>query len=526
MPTAIERSVSPKAVFFGCNARVRGHRHWWPVGVGVVFTLLYTLFSLTQWHRWEVPSWDNAIFTQLLQSYTAGQPPVVNIKGHDFNLLGDHFHPLLAVLAPGYWLFPSALTPMILQDILLGWSVGVVSWCAARALRPASGAAISVAYGLSFGLQSAVAVQFHEIALAVPLLALSLCALRERRWLPAALWAAPVALVKEDLGMTVAAVGAVMVGHAFRPTARVSALWLHRVYEPTGRAAGGGRAASSAQEIAAALGRTSQQPAMLGALLMAWGIGLSLLAVWVILPGLNPHGAFAYADTLDVAGMLRDPAGAGITLFVPGQKLGTWLLTLAAGALVAVRSPLALVALPTLAWRMLSPNHGYWGPGWHYNAVIMPIVFIALIDAVVRLRAAGTRSRTARAAADLGPWVALVVAFAVATQQPLAQLVTGEAWRQDPRADTKGATVQAVPEGASVATDLTLINGLVSRSEVHWIGNADDPAPDFVVLDRESGAWGENPPEDPAAYAQELYGEQYLTQRDEGNIILLGRESP
>ncbi|WP_312395663.1 DUF2079 domain-containing protein [Kocuria sp.] len=526
MSTAIEHAASPKTVFVGCNARIRDHLRWWPVGMGVVFTLLYTLFSLTQWHQWEVPSWDNAIFTQLLQSYAAGQPPVVNIKGHDFNLLGDHFHPLLAVLAPGYWLFPSALTPMILQDILLGWSVGVVSWCAARALRPAPAAAVAVAYGLSFGLQGAVAVQFHEIALAVPLLALSVCALRERRWPSAALWAAPVALVKEDLGMTVAAVGAVMVGHALRPTARVSVLWVHRVYEPTGRVTGGGPAASSAKELVTALSRTSQQPAVLGALLMAWGIGVSLLAVWVILPGLNPNDAFAYADKLDVAGILRDPAAAVITLFVPDQKLGTWLLTLAAGALVAVRSPLVLIALPTLAWRMLSPNDGYWGPGWHYNAVIMPIVFIAVIDAVVRLRAAGTRSRAARAAAELGPWVALVVALAVATQQPLAHLVTGEAWRQDPRADVKDATVRAVPEGASVATDLTLINGLVSRADVHWIGNTHDPAPDFVVIDREGGAWGEDPPEDPAAYAQELYGEQYVIERDEENIILLGRESP
>ncbi|WP_320414957.1 DUF2079 domain-containing protein [Kocuria sp. cx-116] len=526
MSAALEYSASPTAVFFGRNSGVRGRRRWWPVGMGVAFTLLYTLLSLTQWHQWEVPSWDNAIFTQLLKSYAAGQPPVANIKGHDFILLGDHFHPLLAVLAPAYWLFPSALALMILQDVLLGWSVGVVSWCAARALRPAPAGALSVAYGLSFGLQSAVAVQFHEVALAVPLLALSLCALRQRRWPSAVLWAAPVALVKEDLGMTVAAVGAVMVGHAFLPTARASVRWLHRVFEPPGRAAGGGPAASSAKEFATALSRTSQQPAVLGALLMAWGIGLSLLAVWVILPGLNPHGAFAYADTLDVAGALRDPTGAVITMFVPDQKLGTWLLTLAAGAVVAVRSPLALVALPTLAWRMLSPNHGYWGPGWHYNAVIMPIVFIAVIDAVVRLRAGGTRSRTARATAELAPWVVLVVALAVATQQPLAQLVTGEAWRQDPRADIKAATVQAVPEGASVATDLTLINGLVSRADVHWIGNADDPAPDFVVIDRESGTWGQNPPEDPAAYAQELYGEQYATQRDEGNIILLRRESP
>lgn len=523
MSTSIAHSTPAVAVMR--ESRAVNHLRRWPVLSAVLFTALYSAFSLAQWRGWEVPSWDNAIFTQLLQSYAAGQPPIVNIKGHDFNLLGDHFHPLLVVLAPVYQLFPSALTLMLVQDVLLGVSVGVVAWCAARALRPAPAVAIAVGYGLSFGLQGAVAVQFHEVSLAVPLLALGMCALRERRWSAAALWTAPVALVKEDLGMTVAVVGAVMVGHAFRPTARVSARWLNRVYEPVRGATGRERAASSA-DLTAALSRTSQKPAVLGTLLIAWGIGLSLLAIGVILPALNPHDAFAYADKLDVAGILRDPAGAVITLFVPNQKLGTWLLTLAAGGLIAARSPLALVALPTLAWRMLSDNHGYWGTGWHYNAVIMPVVFIALVDAVVRLRAAGASSRVARHLARIGPWFALAVALVVAAQQPLSHLVTGEAWRADPRAEVKQATVHAVPVGASVATDLSLINALVSRADVYWIGHSGDPAPEYVVIDRQSGTWNESPPQDPAGYAQDLYGEKYVTVRDERNIVLLERESP
>ena len=530
MSTSFARSKPSRGGLVVRGVKAPSVGPWLPCAIAVACTTLYVLFSLSQWYRWDVPSWDNAIFTQLLQSYASGQPPVVNIKGHDFNLLGDHFHPLLVVLAPVYGLFPSALTLMITQDVLLGISVGVVTGCAVRSLRTAPAAAIGVAYGLSFGLQGAVSVQFHEISLAVPLLALAVAALRERRWVTATLWSAPVALVKEDLGMTVAMLGAVMFGHAFRPAARVSGMLLNRVYEPATERGPGARAASSSgatvREFGAALSRTAQRPALLGALLMLWGVGLSLLAIWVVLPGLNPNDSFAYADKLDIAGILRDPAGAVISLFVPEQKLGTWLLTLAAGAVIAVRSPLALIALPTLAWRMLSPNHGYWGTGWHYNAVIMPIVFIALVDAVVRLRASGAGTRAPRTLAKMAPWLALGVALVVASQQPLSQLVTGEAWRGDPRAGVKRATVQAVPEGASVATDLTLINGLVSRADVHWIGNPGDPAPEFVVIDREGGTWGEDPPQDASEYAEELYGETYVTVRDEANIILLERESP
>lgn len=478
-----------------------GGARWLPALVGLVCTGLYVLYSVAQWRRGHVPSWDNAIFTQLLKSYAAGGPPAVDIKGHGFNLLGDHFHPLLVVLAPIYGVFPSGLTLMIAQDVLLGISAVVVTRCAVRALGPAPAAAVGVAYGLSFGMQNAVAVQFHEVCLAVPLLALGLCALRERRWQAATLWTAPVALVKEDLGITVAMVGALMVGHALRPAPGV------RTWRP-------------------ARGALSSTPAVWGSVLVLWGVGASLLAVTVILPGLNPQGAFAYADKLDMAAIVSDPAGAFLSMFTPGQKLGTWALTLAAGAVIAVRSPLALVALPTLVWRMLSPNHGYWGPGWHYSAVVMPVLFIALVDAVARLRGAGDRSRGARIVARTAPWAALLVALAVGTQQPLAELAERQTYATDPRARVKEEMVAAVPEGASVATDLTLINALVPRADVHWIGHTTDPPPRYVVIDRASGTWGDSPPRDVARYAQETYGRPYVVERDEGNIALARLAAP
>ena len=52
----------------------RSLTRWLPFLAVLAFTFLYAVFSLSQWHRWEVPSWDNAIFTQLLQSYAAGPP--------------------------------------------------------------------------------------------------------------------------------------------------------------------------------------------------------------------------------------------------------------------------------------------------------------------------------------------------------------------------------------------------------------------------------------------------------------------
>ena len=59
---------------------------------------------------------------------------------------------------------------------------------------------------------------FHEIALAVPLLAFSVSALVRRRPGAAIAWALPLVFVKEDQGFTVAAIGVVLgATTAFRP---------------------------------------------------------------------------------------------------------------------------------------------------------------------------------------------------------------------------------------------------------------------------------------------------------------------
>ena len=67
-------------------------------------------------------------------------------------------------------------------------------------------------------------------------------------------------------------------------------------------------------------------------------------------------------------------------------KLATLGMLLITGAVLWVISPLAAIALPTLAWRLLSTMESYWASTWHYSLVLMPVIFLALLDAVMRIR--------------------------------------------------------------------------------------------------------------------------------------------
>src|SRR5699024_6126731 len=115
----------------------------------------------------------------------------------------------------------------------------------------------------SWGLQGAAYAQFHEIAFGVPPVAFALAAFLRGRPVAVACWAAPLVLVKEDLGLTVAALGAVMVWRAPPP----------RPPHPPGEP-GADRLAVTLDRVDRALGTTAGRS---GATLVLWG------TAWLVL---------------------------------------------------------------------------------------------------------------------------------------------------------------------------------------------------------------------------------------------------
>ena len=424
---------------------------------GLAAAALYTVFSVTQWNQLGSPSWDLGIFTQLAKAYAGLGAPIVPIKGEGFNLLGDHFHPLLVLLAPAYAIAPSGLTLLIVQNLLFGLSVAVVTRAGTRLIGTVAGIAVGTAYALSWGLQSAVAAQFHEIAFAVPLLALSLEAVLRRRVVPAVVWGGLLVFVKEDLGLTVLALGLVI---AWR-LRTVVGLWL-----------------------------------------AAWGALWLILSVRLILPALNAAGQYDYSDRIDVGAMLGDPAGAVAGLLTGTAKYQTLLLLLLAGGLLFLRSPLGLVLLPTLLWRFASSEEWYWGPDWHYSAVLMPVLFLALIDGVQHLR----RSPRAwlRGTAPAGVAAAVVACLVLLPAQKFAVLAEPETYRQSERWDAAHRMMDLIPAGATVESGVVLMAYLVPEARVYWLGNT-NPAPEYLIVDADDWSWGATRPGDAEAHAEQHY---------------------
>ena len=436
----------------------------------------YVPISIFRYLRLDPTSWDLGIFTEYVKQYAHLHAPIVDIRGAGFNLLGDHFHPIVALIAPFFRIFPTPITLLVAQALLAAVSVVPVSRAAADKLGTGAGRAIGAAYGFSWGLQQMVNYDFHEIAFAVPLLACSLSALVRGRMRAAVWWALPLVFVKEDQGFTLAAIGLLMVIVYKRPRA--------------------------------------------GMFLAIWGLAWSFLAIIVIIPHFSPTHHYLYwtdGGTVSPVGGHFSVTGV-VSQLATGwpTKVPTLALILLPTAFLALRSPLVLAALPSLALRFVGTNSAYWGTAWHYNATVMPIVFIAAIDGMARIRvasagrAAGGPARPAALLARNGAALMLGIAAALAFQFPLSQLWTPQTYTIDQHVAAARAAMARVPDGATVATDLDLLAPLAARTDTFWLGNfATNPATQYIVFDTASTDW-QPPPSNVLGFVESLnHGVRY-----------------
>ncbi|MFD7290046.1 DUF2079 domain-containing protein [Streptomyces sp. NPDC059863] len=441
-----------------------------PYVVAVVLFCAYAALSISRYLQLRTMSWDLGIFEQVIRAYAQLEAPVADLKGPGVNILGDHFSPVVALLAPAYRLFPTPVTLLVAQAALFALSVIPVTRVAARLLGRWPGVAIGVGYGLSWGVQRAVEFDFHEIAFAVPLIAFALEALLTGRRRAALCWALPLVLVKEDLGLTAAAIALVVAVRARRTAPRV---------------------VPDALAVA------------------ALAVVAAVLTFAFVIP------AFNSGDTYDYWVKVEGGSGPLDGFDVKFRTL-LWLLLPTAG-LLALRSPLILIALPTLGWRFLSAEDNYWGTAWHYNAVLMPIVTLALVDAIVRVR--GGPRAWLRSYAHHLPAMVAAAALALTTSLPLSALAEPDAYRVRPEVRAAERLLDSIPDDATVEANVGPISLLTSRCRVFWVGDTRGITPDYIALDNRTRWVG-----DPSAYAKRLHPRATYTVTGEvGGYLVLER---
>jgi uncharacterized membrane protein len=351
-------------------ARRAGLSRWGShrLAVGLLTALAaaaYSAFALIRYRTFRSNSYDLVIFDQAVRSYAHLRPGISIIKGlhngfgPDFSVLGDHWSPILAVLAPLYWVSNSPVNLLIAQAVLFALAIPPVWMFTRRAFgggTTATAAAylVSASYALSWPIAAAVGFDFHEVAFAPVLTAVALERLQAGRLRTALLALAALLLVKEDMGFLLAGIG---------------------IY------------------LAAARPRTVGRPLLTGLILVAVGLADSVLATYVLIPAFGGRSDYYWAygalgnNVPQVIGhIVAHPASSFRVLITPRVKVGTVLWLLAAFCFLPLCSPITLAAVPLLLERMLNskfPN--WWVTSFHYNAYLVIILVFAAVDGAARL---------------------------------------------------------------------------------------------------------------------------------------------
>src|SRR5450755_2712645 len=348
------------------SERASGHRAVHRVAVGVLTALVaagYSVFSYMFYYTFRTTSYDLEIFDQAVRSYAHFRPGVSIIKGvhngfgPNFSVLGDHFSPILAALAPLYWIHDSPVTLLVAQAALLALpSLWIFTRRAFGGGAKATIAAylVAIAYGLSWPLAAAAAFDFHEAAFAPVLTAIALERFQAGRLRSALIALALLLLVKEDMGLLVAGIG---VSLAVSRPGIVRRKWL------------------------VAIG------------LVVVGVVYTAFATYVLIPAFGGRADYYWAysslgnNVPQVIGhMIAHPRSSLQVLFTPRVKLDTMLWLVGAFGFLPLLSPIALAALPLLLERMLGskfPN--WWVTQYQYNSYLLVILVCAAVDGAARL---------------------------------------------------------------------------------------------------------------------------------------------
>lgn len=408
---------------------------------------------------------------------------------------------------------------------------------------------VGCGYVFSWGIQAAHAVQFHEIAFAVPMLALSLTALVRERYGTAAIWASLLVTVKEDLGLTVIMVGTVIAWRGWREwrgwrggsTGTAGCAGSSGTAERGWRGWRGGRNSTAGRAGSTSTAGRSQpfmhrsiadaRTIIIGVALAAWGAVWAVLSMLVILPALSSEGQFEYTDNV----------GSLLDAFVPGTKWITVVLLILTMGVVGLRSPIWLIMLPTLAWRFTGTVEFYWGWTWHYSAVLMPIAVAALLDAlgpthsrIPEPQYSGASSTTpqhsgARAAARriiapvavLSLLISSLAAHLLGPPLPVTDLASPITAQQREHRASADAVLAQLPDGDPlIAADISVMAPAVPHADVQWTHGPNLLTPSCAILDLNAFSWGDEPPADRAAWLLERYQARFELVMQSGAVEL------
>ncbi|MCS6801710.1 MAG: DUF2079 domain-containing protein [Chloroflexota bacterium] len=435
----------PAPLALPAPARLPGDR--WSVLRGTLVLLYFALFSLLSIQTWAAYTRydaDLAINDQLVWTASRFRPFQSTLIGHTSVSLGDHFAFFQLYLAPLYWIWPDPRTLLLAQSAGLALAALPVGWTADQRLnsRPL-GTAVVAAFLLYPPLHFLNLFEYHEVAWAVPTLALFFWALTAQKMRLAWLFFGLSLTVKEEMAIVGAAIGLYV----------------------------------------AVIARQWRTGLAMTALSVLWGI----LAMGIIMPRLTAAGSefyyvrrySHYGDSLGAIALAlaTQPWLMLADLIGPGRPTYYLQLLLPLAGLPLLAPAAFALALPTLGYLALGNSPAQYSILYHYQAPLIPLLLFATIAGMARLVRWGV-PRAAVAALLLG---AAAGAYLLLSPAPLGRAFEPERYHGGEHAAILDRFVAAVPPDTPVSAARNVVSRFSRRERVYNFPTIADA--EIVLLD-------------------------------------------
>ena len=394
-------------------------------GVSALYALVFVGAALLHFLAYQSAHLDLGTMTQTLWSTTHGHfLEMTDASGRNVMRFAYHVDPMLAVLAPLWWIWPSGLMLVTVQAVAVASGAIPVYWLAQKHLQSERSAVhFAFAYLLFPATQFnafTISSGFHSVALAVPLILFAIWYLDENRLVPFTILALLAVTTKEEIG---AAVGCLGIWYAVRHGER-----------------------------------------LVGAAIFVGGTAVSLFDFLYVIPHYTANGSNPFEGRYSQLG--KTPTGIVHTVFTDPSAIvhdvATWhklfYVALLLGPFLGLflRAPLLFLgAIPDLAINLLSNHQDQTSIAYHWTAGVIPFTIAASILGADRLRRHPDRTSL---------WV-LAAAMSIALFSPIYL------GRGDVRAvfsptqahDAKTAALKLIPAGVPVTASNQLGTYLAAR---------------------------------------------------------------
>lgn len=455
----------------------------------LVDTFLFSAISILRHRRFE-SAWDLAVFDQAIWLYSRGGAAYVTLRTNlPENLLGDHFHPIVALLAPVFWIVDRVEALLVAQGFLLALSVVPVFLFAERRHGKVVAWILGFAYSLYWPLQRTAEFEFHEVAIAVPLIAFAIyfIDLKARKGYFACLLL--LLFTKEDMPVLVAFFGIYLL--------------LLRQYKD-------------------------------GLVSLLAGAASFPLITKVVIPFFSGHAYrhWTYEQlgpnlSGALANMVKRPLLVFQLLTSPEAKLRTAWMLFFPFLFLSVLSPILVLAVPIIFERYLSSRGGMWEPAFHYNAALAPILALAAIEGLARIAGLVKFERVRRAGVLLVALGMLVANIYLLPTQPLWALTIANVWRSSDAEKDGHDALKVIPRDATVVAQVNIAPHLTHRRGIYIIyPNLPAPDPDYAIASSHVTHYPHDSFQQIADYITRLEQKGYVRVFDRNGWVVVQRPPP